>query len=135
MWCGCFKHGTTLVLGTPGLEAGHVSCAAQSCAVGGGASLWGEARDSTTLHGSRCCGGRGESLTWTFVRRRGVESLNFTCGTTLPVAHTRLGGVRACITQLKAQGPSRTCNESKEEEEEGEGLENFEEGSTKLSRK
>ena len=24
-----------------------------------------------------------------------------------------------CITQLKAQGPSRTCNESKEEEEEG----------------
>jgi len=22
-----------------------------------------------------------------------------------------------CITQLKAQGPSRTCNESKEEEE------------------
>jgi len=25
-----------------------------------------------------------------------------------------------CITQLKAQGPSRTCNESKEEEEEEE---------------
>ena len=24
-----------------------------------------------------------------------------------------------CITQLKAHGPSRTCNESKEEEEEG----------------
>jgi len=24
-----------------------------------------------------------------------------------------------CITQLKAQGPSRTCNESKEEEERG----------------
>jgi len=23
-----------------------------------------------------------------------------------------------CITQLKAQGPSRTCNESKEEEEQ-----------------
>ena len=23
-----------------------------------------------------------------------------------------------CITQLKAEGPSRTCNESKEEEEE-----------------
>jgi len=23
-----------------------------------------------------------------------------------------------CITQIKAQGPSRTCNESKEEEEE-----------------
>jgi len=26
-------------------------------------------------------------------------------------------GVDFCITQLKAQGPSRTCNESKEEEE------------------
>jgi len=25
-----------------------------------------------------------------------------------------------CVTQLKAQGPSRTCNESKEKEEEGE---------------
>ena len=24
----------------------------------------------------------------------------------------------SCITQLKAQGPSRTCNESKEEEED-----------------
>jgi len=29
--------------------------------------------------------------------------------------------VDLCITQLKAQGPSRTCNESKEEEEEEEG--------------
>jgi len=31
---------------------------------------------------------------------------------------------RRCITQLKAQGPSRTCNESKEgeeEEEDGDG--------------
>jgi len=27
--------------------------------------------------------------------------------------------IDACITQLKAQGPSRTCNESKEEEEFG----------------
>ena len=24
--------------------------------------------------------------------------------------------INSCITQLKAQGPSRTCNESKEEE-------------------
>ena len=30
--------------------------------------------------------------------------------------HVRL--MDSCITQLKAQGPSRTCNESKEEEEE-----------------
>jgi len=27
--------------------------------------------------------------------------------------------IDSCITQLKAQGPSRTCNESKEEEVEG----------------
>ena len=27
-------------------------------------------------------------------------------------------GLDSCITQLKPQGPSRTCNESKEEEEE-----------------
>ena len=27
-----------------------------------------------------------------------------------------------CITQLKAQGPSRTCNESKEEEERAVGV-------------
>jgi len=27
--------------------------------------------------------------------------------------------IDSCITQLKAEGPSRTCNESKEEEEEG----------------
>ena len=30
--------------------------------------------------------------------------------------------IDSCITQLKAQGPSRTCNESKEEEEEAEEL-------------
>ena len=27
----------------------------------------------------------------------------------------------SCVTQLKAQGPSRTCNESKEEEDKNEG--------------
>jgi len=36
------------------------------------------------------------------------------CGA-LPVPYLRL--TDSCITQLKAQGPSRTCNESKEEEE------------------
>ena len=30
--------------------------------------------------------------------------------------------IDSCITQLKAQGPSRTCDESKEEEEEGRDL-------------
>ena len=29
--------------------------------------------------------------------------------------------IDVCITQLKAQGPSRTCNESEEEEEEPRG--------------
>jgi len=33
--------------------------------------------------------------------------------------HLRL--IDSCITQLKAQGPSRTCNESKEEEEKYRG--------------
>ena len=31
----------------------------------------------------------------------------------------RGGLVDSCITQLKAQGPSRACNESKEEEKKG----------------
>ena len=29
-----------------------------------------------------------------------------------------LGLINSCITQLKARGPARTCNESREEEEE-----------------
>ena len=33
-------------------------------------------------------------------------------------AGSYLSLVDSCITQLKAQGPSRTCNESKEEEED-----------------
>ena len=33
-------------------------------------------------------------------------------------AGSYLRRIDSCITQLKAQGPSRTCNESKEEEEE-----------------
>jgi len=34
-----------------------------------------------------------------------------------PAGHA-LRLIESCITQLKAQGPSRTCNESKEEEGE-----------------
>ena len=30
--------------------------------------------------------------------------------------------IDSCITQLKAQGPSRTCNESREEKEEATNL-------------
>ena len=37
------------------------------------------------------------------------------CGTE---AGSYLRLIDSCITQLKAQGPSRTCNQSKEEEEE-----------------
>ena len=37
------------------------------------------------------------------------------CGTE---AGSYLRRIDSCITQLKAQGPSRTCNESKAEEEE-----------------
>jgi len=37
------------------------------------------------------------------------------CGTE---AGSYLMLIDSCIIQLKAQGPSRTCNESKEEEEE-----------------
>ena len=36
------------------------------------------------------------------------------CSGSETVAYLRL--IYSCITQLKAQGPSRTCNESKEEE-------------------
>ena len=35
-----------------------------------------------------------------------------------PGASSYLRLIDSCITQLKAQGPSRTCTESKEEEEE-----------------
>ena len=34
-----------------------------------------------------------------------------------PEAGSYLRRIDSCITQLKAQGSSRTCNESKEEEE------------------
>jgi len=47
-----------------------------------------------------------------------VRNFDFTemcCGTE---AGSYLRLVDSCITQLKAQGPSRTCHESKEEEEE-----------------
>jgi len=40
------------------------------------------------------------------------------CGVCGTEAGSYLRLIDSCITQLKAQGPSRTCNESKEEEEE-----------------
>ena len=41
------------------------------------------------------------------------------CSGTEAGSHLRV--IDSCITQLKAQGPSRTCNQSKEEEYEVEG--------------
>jgi len=38
-------------------------------------------------------------------------------GVVVTEAGSHLGLINSCITQLKAQGPSRTCGESKEEED------------------
>ena len=52
------------------------------------------------------------------------RKVTFSFGRTRVPASQRARRVRLwtfidlCITQLKAQGPSRTCNESKEEEQE-----------------
>jgi len=54
--------------------------------------------------------GAGGGKSWSL---KGTEGA--TCGTEAG-SYVRL--IDSCITQLKAQGPSRTCNESKEEEEE-----------------
>jgi len=42
--------------------------------------------------------------------------------TWIGVEGSYLRPIDSCVTQLKAQGPSTTCNESKEEEDEVEGL-------------
>ena len=51
-----------------------------------------------------------------------VKNSHFTkmCSGSEAGSYLRLIG--SCITQLQAQGPSRTCNESKEEEEEAEWI-------------
>ena len=52
-----------------------------------------------------------------FERRTHVDATRYTiCNTCVYNSFLRL--IDSCITQLKAQGPSRTCNESKEEEED-----------------
>ena len=50
-------------------------------------------------------------ISWTTIKGRAQ-----TC---TPGDNSYLRRIDSCITQLKAQGPSRTCNESKEEDEEG----------------
>jgi len=52
-------------------------------------------------------------------QRFGVKNNYFTemCSGSQAGSYLRL--IDSCITQLKAQGPSRTCNESKEEEKKG----------------
>jgi len=47
-----------------------------------------------------------------------IENNHFTEMCSGSEAGSSLRPIYTCITQLKAQGPSRTCNESKEEEEE-----------------
>ena len=47
-------------------------------------------------------------------RRRSTPPI--TGGVRFAVAFSAARLIDSCITQLKAQGPSRTCNESKEEE-------------------
>ena len=55
----------------------------------------------------------GWHLDWR--RAHNVEAM-LMCSGSQAGSYLRL--IDFCITQLKAQGPSRTCNESKEEEEE-----------------
>ena len=51
------------------------------------------------------------------MRDEGVNNhLAEMCSSSEAVSYLRL--IDSCITQLKAQGPSRTCNESKKEEED-----------------
>ena len=64
---------------------------------------------SITNHKSQTPNSKGEGRAKRCSRREG-------CGVARG-APRQAGGTRG-ITQLKAQGPSRTCNESKEEEEE-----------------
>ena len=63
------------------------------------------------------CGPASETMPWEGVSRWPTNDYftEMCCGTEAG-AYLRL--IDSCITQLKAQGPSRTCNESKEEEKE-----------------
>ena len=47
-----------------------------------------------------------------------LEPVHFTEMSSVSEAGSYLRLIDSCITQLKAQGPSRTCNKSEEEEEE-----------------
>ena len=57
---------------------------------------------------------------WPHLRPRGHIKMPFVLSDRSDwfVENVRLRKEGCCITQLKAQGPSRTCKESKEEEEE-----------------
>ena len=52
----------------------------------------------------------------------GLVSSSQESGFVLTEAGSYFRLIDSCITQLKAQAPSRTCNESKEEEEEEDTL-------------
>ena len=53
------------------------------------------------------------------LRATAASARGMCCGTE---AGSYLRLIDSCITQLKAQGPSRTCNESTEEEEAARGI-------------
>ena len=56
--------------------------------------------------------------TWSLgLRVHETQGLVVMCSGSEAGSYLRL--IDSCITQIKAQEPSRTCNESKEEEEEG----------------
>ena len=73
---------------------------------------------SSTVFGVRSAG---------LLERVGLDGQVFTemCSGSEAGSYLRLKD--SCITQLKAQGPSRTCNESKEEEEEDLGVRGLQE--------
>jgi len=54
----------------------------------------------------------GHVLNWYSSQFKNNHFTEMCCGTEVG-SYARL--IDSCITQLKAQGPSRTCNESKEE--------------------
>ena len=51
-------------------------------------------------------------------QKKNVEVIKRCWGRSGSEAGSYLRRIDSCITQLKAHGPSRTCNESKEEDEE-----------------
>ena len=80
-------------------------------------------RSSTLIEGHTTC---AESLAFRFWG----AALDWYSSASVTEAGSYLRLIDYFITQLEAQGPSRTCNESKEEEEEGSSIRLCERSST-----